>query len=655
MRPHPQSVVRSDRLSTGRRRGFLALLLAAVLSLSIFSGAVGGVPRSFAVAAVGLFSRRAVPEIPYLNNANSMEVGLRFSSDRDGRVVALQFYRSEKQDGSYIGTIWSADGDALGHAVFAKSDQVGWQTASLDEPVRIEANESYTASYFAKDGYPAATRDFFTEVYSRYGLTVPVNGGVSKISAKSMMPTGYLRGTNYMVDVVFVTSLDREPQPVPTPSPTTVSPTPTTSPTTTTPRPSPTTPSTTTPSATPTTTTPSATPTPTSASPSAQPTTGSGALNLPREPWWGGPSYYSKFSKAAATGWTDPSFFPIAVFLGKPEDAASLRSIGINTYMGAEHDGSRISTITSTGMSVLAQDEWTAAEIGNDSRVVGWHISDECEMGYSGCPEAESASLAQQRSYAAAARARNDGRFLQANFGNGVLGTYWATSTMDDHVSLVDTSSVDKYAYTSPHVQGLLSSNPNWPAGKRPASAGAYGWLQDRMETYSSPAGSKPNWVFVETAMPYLTDAGATSITAAQIEGAVWNSIIHGASGIAYFQHNNNGTCGNYSLMTCASARAGVAKVNAQVQDLAPVLNTQSFVWTFGTGLETSLKVYEGDAYVLAMTDGGTGSRTFRLPSGVNGGTVEVVGENRSLPVTNGTFTDSFATEATHHVYRVSL
>ena len=97
------------------------------------------------------------------------------------------------------------------------------------------------------------------------------------------------------------------------------------------------------------------------------------------------------------------------------------------------------------------------------------------------------------------------------------------------------------------------------------------------------------------------------------------------------------------------------AKVNAQVQALAPVLNTQSYAWTFGTGLETSLKVYEGDAYVLAMTDGGTGSRTFTLPSGVNGGTVEVVGENRTLPVTNGTFTDSFATEATHHVYRVSL
>jgi hypothetical protein len=276
-------------------------------------------------------------------------------------------------------------------------------------------------------------------------------------------------------------------------------------------------------------------------------------------------------------------------------------------------------------------------------------------MGYSGCPEEEAASLAQQQRYAAAARAKNDGRFLQANFGNGVLGTYWATTTMDDHVSLVDVSSVDKYAYTSPHVQGLLAENKYWPSGKNPASSGAYGWLQDRMETFSSPAASKPNWVFVETAMPYLTDAGARTISAGQIEGAVWNSIIHGASGIAYFQHNNNGTCGTYSLMKCAAARAAVAKVNAQVKSLAPVLNTQPYVWSFGAGLETSLKVYLGYAYVIAMTDGGTGSRTFTLPAGVRGATVEVVGEGRTLRVSGGTFTDSFASEFTHHVYHVTL
>ena len=376
---------------------------------------------------------------------------------------------------------------------------------------------------------------------------------------------------------------------------------------------------------------------------------------LPLEAWWGGPSYYAQFPLAAASGWTDPSFFPIAVFRGKPEDAASLWSMGVNTYMGVEHDGSQMSTITGRGMSVLAQPEWTTQEIGDDPLVVGWSISDECDMGYSDCGGDQYTQLAKKKQYAAAARSHADGRFLQANFGNGVLGTFWSKDTMRDHVSLVDVTSVDKYAYTSPHVRSLMSASPDWPSGKDLASSFAYGWLQDQMETFTSPAGSKPNWVLVETAMPYLTEAGATTISGDQIEGAVWNAIINGASGIAYFQHNNNGACGNYSLIDCPQARAAVAKTNAEIHSLAPVLNTQSNVWTFGAGLQTALKVRDGYAYVFAMTDGGSGSRSLTLPPGVRSNTVEVVGENRILAVADGKFTDTFASEYTHHAYRLII
>src|SRR4029450_6060368 len=38
-------------------------------------------------------------------------------------------------------------------------------------------------------------------------------------------------------------------------------------------------------------------------------------LNLPRIPWEGGPAYWAQFPQAAASGWTDPNFFPISVFL----------------------------------------------------------------------------------------------------------------------------------------------------------------------------------------------------------------------------------------------------------------------------------------------------------------------------------------------------
>ena len=53
--------------------------------------------------------------------------------------------------------------------------------------------------------------------------------------------------------------------------------------------------------------------------------------SLPVLSWWGGSSYYARFPDAAASGWASSSFFPIAVFLGKPSDAAALKAAGINT------------------------------------------------------------------------------------------------------------------------------------------------------------------------------------------------------------------------------------------------------------------------------------------------------------------------------------
>ena len=115
------------------------------------------------------------------------------------------------------------------------------------------------------------------------------------------------------------------------------------------------------------------------------------------------------------------------MFYGKPEHAAELKSLGINTFMGAEHDGTPLTSITNQGMFVLAQqEEFTPVEVGSNPGVVGWFISDECEMGYSGCPEGESESIAMERDYVAKVNAYADGRFKEANFGNGILRTFWA-------------------------------------------------------------------------------------------------------------------------------------------------------------------------------------------------------------------------------------
>lgn len=403
-----------------------------------------------------------------------------------------------------------------------------------------------------------------------------------------------------------------------------------------------------------------------------------GNLSLSRIPWEGGPAYWSQFSKANAAGWTDPTFFPISVYLSKaaPDHVSALKGAGVNTYMAIEHSPSEfpLTNITSQGMFAMPnQDEWTVAEVGNNPLAVAWFISDECDMGYGGCTGTEFDQLATQQNYVNTVRARNDGRFVHANFGNGILRTFWSPTTMDDHVQLMDSASADKYTYTSPDVASIIDGQhdaPDWPNGAPVPRAYSYGWQVDQMKRFQNPASLRPIWTFIETAQPLLGEPGARAITAAEMEGAVWSAIIHEARGIAYFQHNNAPGGAFYSIVDDATIRANVTAVNSKVRSLAPVLNTQSYYNTtrtvngftyyeyrMGDGTDTMLKTYNGEAYIFAGLGMGhaTGSKTFTLPAGVTGTTVTVVGESRTIPVSSGQFSDSFPNEYSHHVYSIPI
>jgi hypothetical protein len=397
---------------------------------------------------------------------------------------------------------------------------------------------------------------------------------------------------------------------------------------------------------------------------------GNNDLALPRIPWDGGASYWQQFPKANAAGWDDPSFIPISVFAGRPFQAAEMVSIGVNTYMAMEHDGTPMGDVTNTGMFVMAQqNEWTLGEVGNDARVISWFVSDECEMGYTdcdpNCSNCDSFRLSIQQSYVDKVKAYNDGRFAWSNFGNGPVRTFWAVvagtnppvSTMPQWLATIDGGSMDKYAYTSPDVSNIIRDSPDWDDDVPVPRSYAYGWQVDRMRQYMG-AHLKPTWAFVETGRPLLTEPGATVIQLDQIEGAVWSSIIHEARGIAYFQHSNDGTCAGSSILECgADRKSKVAAINAKVKSLAPVINTQSYQYNFNNGTDTMLKTYDSSAYIFAGIGmrQSPGAKTFALPPGVNGKTVTVVGEGRTIPVSNNSFSDTFQHEYTHHVYQIAL
>lgn len=377
-------------------------------------------------------------------------------------------------------------------------------------------------------------------------------------------------------------------------------------------------------------------------------------------------SYWSRFPLAVASGWADPAFFPIVVFFGKPSHAAQLLAAGINTYMGAEHDGSTVASMTALGMNLILQPyEWTDAEIGTDPRVVGYFLQDEVEMNTppSPFPDNDSGRLAYLTSLSQAALAKNDGRFRFANFGKGVFDSFWAPGTMPQYIAQVDASSNDGYAYTSPSIDFEFTRAGAWPTGKNAVVAAAYGWQTDQMNSFASNA--KPHWVFVETARPLLNETGARTITPAQMEGAAWSGIIHGAQGVAFFQHNNDSTIPYYSIAdevtgsgpyTLAVIPTMTKKISDDIAALASVLNSPTTSWDFGAaGIDTMLKVGSKTATIFAIPDSVSGSFTFTLPPQVTGQTIAVIGESRTILASAGKFTDMFAYEHTHHIYEVSL
>jgi len=404
-------------------------------------------------------------------------------------------------------------------------------------------------------------------------------------------------------------------------------------------------------------------------------------FNLARIPWEGGPSYWSQFSRANATGWTSSTHFPISVFMGKadPVHVASLKDAGINLYMGVEHSPEiyPLTNVTSQGLYAMTNiNEWIPSEVGNNDMAVSWFISDEFDMGMGVRvqPGDQYTYLAEQHEWVDLAESYNDGRFFHANFGNGILRTYWSQGPgiMNEHVSLMDSSSADKYTYTSPEVQGIIDGfhdAPDWPNGTPVDRAYSYGWQADQMKRFQNLADLRPIWTFVETAKPFLNENGARSITPDEIEGAVWSALIHEARGIAYFQHNNDGR-DTYSIVGIPEVHTKVKAINAKVKSLAAVLNTQSYYnttvdvngftyyrYTFNNGTDTMLKTHGGFAYIFAGIGMGDalGSKTFTVPTGVAGTTVEVVGESRNISVVGGSFSDAFANEYTHHVYKISL
>jgi hypothetical protein len=390
-------------------------------------------------------------------------------------------------------------------------------------------------------------------------------------------------------------------------------------------------------------------------------------LDLPRIPWEGGPGYWKQFAKADAAGWDEPGFFPIVVWfngISSDEEARYDASLGVNTYIGMA-DTTPYHLFEDNNMFWIGgrlNDTFTASS----RNWVGYFLDDEVDGRFS---VQEGRRQLQERVESTPV----DGLFKYANFTQTIISRDMAPGAAQHYVNgYTDVVSIDMYWYTIPFCnwrpyRGDVYLIPVSRSHCRTASS--YGKALNALRQRDDADDKlQPLWQFVENLNggpgegPFLGH-----ISPDQLQGAVMNSIINEARGIVYFNQSLSGPCTGGSVFRlsqvtanyCGTQQVAAARrVNSRVKELAPVINTQSYDHAFGKGLDTMLKTHEGHAYIFAMVDGnsGPGQRTFRLPAGIRGRSVEVLFEDRTLPVDESArYSDNFEAEYSYHIYRVKL
>ena len=149
------------------------------------------------------------------------ELGVKFTSSVNGWVAGVRFYKGAGNNGTHTGTLWSSTGTQLATGTFTNETASGWQTLIFANPVQIQANTVYVASYYDPDGHYAADPDQFypaptgspylQPLYSpplSRGSGQPattVGNGVFNAGGPGF-PTSTYQGTGYGVDVIFDTT-----------------------------------------------------------------------------------------------------------------------------------------------------------------------------------------------------------------------------------------------------------------------------------------------------------------------------------------------------------------------------------------------------------------------------------------------------------------
>ena len=350
---------------------------------------------------------------------------------------------------------------------------------------------------------------------------------------------------------------------------------------------------------------------------------------------------------------SDPTRFPIGVWLQSTANAERYKKAGINVYVGLwegpkEKD---LSALKKAGMPVICDQNKVGLAHIADRTILGWLQQDEPDNaqpiagGYGPCvPPAKVIERYKTM------KSLDPTRPVMLNLGQGVANDEWIGrgngASLDDYKSYVkggDIISFDIYP-----VAGLPKPNSEDYLYMVPKGV-------DRLRGWVTK--TTPSWNCIEC----TGIDGSKKATPEQVKAEVWMSIIHGSTGLLYFVHQFKPTFKEAALLDDAPMLDMVTKVNRQIQELARVINVGQKGPTIKTissdpkiPVDVLTKSLDGASYIFSvgMRNGPT-SAAFSVPGMKQTAKIEVLGESRIVKANAGSFKDNFKPYDVH-LYKVT-
>jgi len=368
------------------------------------------------------------------------------------------------------------------------------------------------------------------------------------------------------------------------------------------------------------------------------------ASSSPYAKWKNGPS-------------SDPSYFPIGVWCQDPARAEAYRALGINTFVAlwegpTEKD---LELLRKAGMRTICDQNEVGLKHLHDPTIIGWMHGDEPDNyqddGKGGYGPAIPASriVADYNTW----RKKDPTRPVLLNLGIGVAddvskGTYVAMSEYPEYLRGCDIISFDIYpvvSFRKPNSEDFLYYVPKGV---------------DRLVRWSK--GKQIVWNIIECTHISNPDKMATP---EQVKATAWMSIIHGSMGIVYFVHQFEPVEDDAALLSDPRMMAAVKAINEQILSLAPVLNSPTLADGGSSTpdnpvvpVDVMVKQQGKTLYLFAVGMRNLPTHatlTFdALHRARQDATVEVVGENRTLPLWGGHVEDDFRPYDVH-IYKVTI